>query len=214
MTVFRIITPCGLVVRYIPSDQGLLVANFEISALFIADASYTAAQLYSTVHSASPLPSLLPFRAGVGNLFINAGRTGYSHLCRGPQKKLMSWTVSETISLTQKVQLVFTWKRIINEQNWTYLLQQRGPHKKPWQAGCGPQAIVWAALLQSHRTSTLRRNGQSLVRRETFRRNILPPSSGLRQFVLPKRWHPPSSPHGVRTRRPISIKVMLSLVLN
>jgi hypothetical protein len=52
---------------------------------------------------------------GVGNLFSTAGRIGYSHLCRGPQKKkvIMSWAVSETISLTQKVQLVFSWKRKI-----------------------------------------------------------------------------------------------------
>jgi hypothetical protein len=28
-----------------------------------------------------------------------------------------------------------------------YLLQQRGPHEKPWQAGCGPRAVVWEVLL-------------------------------------------------------------------
>jgi hypothetical protein len=51
----------------------------------------------------------------------------------------MSRTVSETISLTQKVQLVFL--KSDNELSWTFLLQQRGPHKKPWQA------VVWAALV-------------------------------------------------------------------
>jgi hypothetical protein len=54
-------------------------------------------------------------KPGVGSLFITVGRIGYSHLCRGPQKKLiMLWTVSETISLTQKLQLIFTLKRIIS----------------------------------------------------------------------------------------------------
>jgi hypothetical protein len=37
--------------------------------------------------------------AGVDNLFITAGRTGYSYLCPGPQKKLITWTVSETVFL-------------------------------------------------------------------------------------------------------------------
>jgi hypothetical protein len=51
------------------------------------------------------------FKPGVGNLFITAGRIGYLYVCRGPQKKLITVrtirTVGETISLTQKVQLVF-----------------------------------------------------------------------------------------------------------
>jgi hypothetical protein len=34
-----------------------------------------------------------------------------------------------------------------NKQIWTYLLQQRGPQKKLWRAGCGPLAVEWAALL-------------------------------------------------------------------
>jgi hypothetical protein len=33
-----------------------------------------------------------------------------------------------------------------NKLSWTYLFQQRGPHTKPWRAGCGPRAVVWAAL--------------------------------------------------------------------
>jgi hypothetical protein len=34
-----------------------------------------------------------------------------------------------------------------NKLSWTYLLQQRKPHKQPWRAGCGQRAVVWAALV-------------------------------------------------------------------
>jgi hypothetical protein len=83
---------------------------------------------------------------GVGNLFITAGRIGYSHLCRGPQKKINNVVDS-------KRNYFFNWKssarihlKTVNKLSWTYLLQQRGPHIKPWRSRCGPRVVVWAAL--------------------------------------------------------------------
>jgi hypothetical protein len=37
--------------------------------------------------------------------------------------------------------------KTVNKLSWTYLLQQRGPHKKPLRAGYAPRAVVWAALV-------------------------------------------------------------------
>jgi hypothetical protein len=47
---------------YIPSDHGVPV---EDVALFTCDVNHTATQLYSTVRTASPLPTLVPSTAVV-----------------------------------------------------------------------------------------------------------------------------------------------------
>jgi hypothetical protein len=53
---------------------------------------------------------------GVGNIFITGGPIGCSYLCRGPQKKnwqKMSGAESESVFLSLREKLIFTWKRII-----------------------------------------------------------------------------------------------------
>jgi hypothetical protein len=71
-------------------------------------------------------------KAGVGNLFITTGRIGYSHLCRGPQKKLiMSWTVSKRKYFFNSKSTARIHLKTDNMLRWIYLLQQRGLHKKP-----------------------------------------------------------------------------------
>jgi hypothetical protein len=41
--------------------------------------------------------------SGVGNLLNIAGHPGYLHLSQGQQKKIMSWTVRETVSIAKSI---------------------------------------------------------------------------------------------------------------
>jgi hypothetical protein len=83
----------------------------------------------------------------VSNFFITAGRIGYSHFLSRAAEKNNNVVDSLRNYFFNSKSTARIYLKTDNKQSWTYLLQQRGPHKKPWLAGCGPRAVDWPALL-------------------------------------------------------------------